>query len=584
MSPMNQNPNDNDPVDTKKMILAVALSLLVIVGWSVFYEQPRIEQQIVAQEEQRIADKLKAENPVQFKSKSAVVAQDTAQKKRITIQTPSLVGSLSTKGARIDDLTLTQYRTDLAPDSDTIGLLSPVGTKTPYYAEFGWLGQNIKLPNADSVWRTTDTTLTPDSPVTLTWKNGQGLEFTKVYSIDKNYMISLKQTVKNTGNGAVSLRPYGLISRTGEPPVEGFYILHEGMVAVADGQLMETTYDDIRDSKKETYNSTTGGWVGMTDKYWLTALVPNQNDEITMRYIASNRGDQPLFQSDFMGATQTVAVGESLTTEQHLFAGAKETPLLDAYAQQYNIPNFDKAVDFGYLYFMTKPLFNALHWLYVALGNFGLAIIVLTLVIRLILFPLTNKAYKSTSRMKLLQPQMEAIKERCGDDRQRLSQEMMKLYQKEGINPMSGCFPMLIQIPIFFALYKVFFVSIEMRHAPFYGYLQDLSAPDPLGILTVFGLVPWNVPEWLAFINIGILPILMGLSMWAQQKLNPAPTDPAQKMVFQILPPLFTFLLGTFPAGLVLYWTWSNILSIAQQWFIMKRMGVAIGGGKEVAK
>ena len=576
------NQNQNDPEDNKKMLIAVVLSMIVIVGWSMIYDQPRMQQQIEEQKQQEATEAVnteKTEAP-QPLNKQEVIATTQAQEKRITITTPSLVGSLTTKGARLDDLTMLKYREELDTDSPKIELLAPVGTKSPYYAEFGWIGQNLQLPGAGTVWQTNDSELTPNSPITMTWDNGQGLSFKRVYSIDENYMVTVTQSVKNTGNGPVNLSPYGLVSRTGDPDVEGFYILHEGMIAVTGEELKETTYDDIKDSKKEEYQ-TTGGWAGMTDKYWLTALVPNQDDPFTIRYISSNRGAEPLFQTDFLGSQKTVNVGETVSNQTLLFAGAKETVLLDTYAEQYNIPSFDKAVDFGMLYFLTKPLFNLLHYLYVALGNFGLAIIALTLIIRIVLFPLTNKAYKSTSRMKLLQPQMEAIKERCGDDRQRLSQEMMKLYKKEGVNPVSGCFPMLVQIPIFFALYKVFYVSIEMRHAPFYGYLQDLSAPDPLGLLTLFGLIDWDVPDWLSIFNIGVLPILMGLSMWLQQRLNPAPTDPAQKMVFQILPPLFTFLLAAFPAGLVLYWTWSNLLSIAQQWFIMKRMGVAIGGGRE---
>ena len=579
MNHHHHNQNQNDPQDNKKMLLAVVLSMLVIVGWSVFFDQPRVKEQIATQKQQEILAKKEAEKNKPLAKKQAVT-KTVAKEKRITIETPSLKGSMTTKGARLDDLTLLKYREELAKDSANIELLSPAGTKSPYFAEFGWLGQNLRLPNKNTIWTTKDEKLTPETPVTLTWDNGQGLSFTRMYSIDKDYMLTVTQSVKNTGNGSISVSPYGLVSRKGEPDIDGFYILHEGMIAVAGEQLLETTYDDIKDSKIETHKST-GGWVGMTDKYWLTAIVPTQDEEITIRYVSNQRGADPVFQSDYMGSTKTINVGETVSTTTRLFTGAKETVLLDTYSEKYNIPSFDKAVDFGMLYFLTKPLFNGLHYLYVALGNFGWAIIVLTLIIRIILFPLTNKAYKSTSRMKLLQPEMEAIKNRCGDDRQRLSQEMMKLYQKEGVNPVSGCLPMLIQIPIFFALYKVFFVSIEMRHAPFYGYLQDLSAPDPLGILTAFGLINWDVPEWLSFINIGILPILMGLSMWLQQRLNPAPTDPAQKIVFQILPPLFTFLLASFPAGLVLYWTWSNLLSIAQQWFIMKRMGVAIGGGKE---
>ena len=575
------NQNQNDPEDNKKMLLAVVLSMLVIVGWSIMFEQPRIQEHVEAQKQQQetVTETVKAETNKPL-NKQDVIAQTQAQEKRITITTPSLKGSLTTKGARLDDLTMLKYREELDMDSPNIELLAPVGTKSPYYAEFGWVGQNLALPDGNAVWNTNDTELTPNTPVTLTWDNGKGLSFKRVYTIDENYMLTVTQSVTNTGNGTVSISPYGLVSRTGDPEIEGFYILHEGMIAVTGEELKETTYDDIKDNKKEEYQAT-GGWAGMTDKYWLTALVPNQDDPFTIRYIASNRGTEPLFQTDFMGASKTIAVGQTVSNTTLLFAGAKETVLLDTYAEQYNIPSFDKAVDFGMLYFLTKPLFNLLHYLFESLGNFGWAIIVLTLIIRIVLFPLTNKAYKSTSRMKLLQPEMEAIKKSCGDDRQRLSQEMMKLYQKEGVNPVSGCFPMLIQIPIFFALYKVFYVSIEMRHAPFYGYLQDLSAPDPLGLLTLFGLIDWNVPDWLSFVNIGVLPILMGLSMWLQQRLNPAPTDPTQKMVFQILPPLFTFLLASFPAGLVLYWTWSNLLSIAQQWFIMKRMGVAIGGGRE---
>jgi YidC/Oxa1 family membrane protein insertase len=399
------------------------------------------------------------------------------------------------------------------------------------------------------------------------------------------------QRVVNNGEGAIDLAPYGLISRTNTPEILGFYILHEGPLGVFNGTLEEFDYgDDLKDNyagqDATIVKDTTGGWLGITDKYWLAALVPDQSAKVKARFVYNQPGGRDHYQSDFVYDSATVAPGASLETTSRLFAGAKVVPLLQEYEERYGIVKFDLAVDFGWFSFLTKPIFQALHWANGQLGNFGLAILALTVVIKLIFFPLANKSYKSMAKMRKLQPKMMELRERYGEDKQRLNQEMMGLYKKEGANPLSGCLPILIQIPVFFALYKVMFVTIEMRHAPFYGWIRDLSAPDPTTILNGFGLFPWDAPELglLNVLNIGIWPLLMGISMFLQQKLNPQPPDPVQAKVFLMMPVVFTFLLSTFPAGLVIYWTWNNILSMAQQAFIMKRQGVPIGGGSAKPK
>ncbi|MBT5811232.1 MAG: membrane protein insertase YidC, partial [Rhodospirillaceae bacterium] len=414
------------------------------------------------------------------------------------------------------------------------------------------------------------------------WDNGEGLTFEREYSLDDNFMITLTQRVKNNTSKDISLAPYGLLSRTGTPQLLGFYILHEGLLGVFDQTLKEVDYSDLRDDGAQR-QSTTGGWLGITDKYWLAALIPDQKMKVETSFNAAKRGNLDLYQADYLAPPIVAKSGGVIETTNSLFAGAKEVTMLDKYEAERGVARFDLAVDFGWFYWLTKPIFYMIIWLNERLGNFGLAILALTVMIKLLFFPLANKSYVSMSRMKKLQPKMVELRERCGDDRQKMNQEMMALYKTEKVNPASGCLPMVVQIPVFFALYKVLFVSIEMRHAPFYGWIHDLSAPDPLGLLTAFGMIPWDVPEIYQMVNIGIWPLIMGISMFLQQKLNPAPADPVQAKIFMFMPIMFTFLLAQFPAGLVIYWAWNNVLSMTQQWVIMRRMGVAIGGGSTPA-
>ena len=520
-----------------------------------------------------------AEQPV---SDSGVLSRQQALEAspRLVIETPTLSGSIALKGGRIDDLTLTQFHETVDKSSPNIDLLHPTGTLEPYFADFGWttLDRSIPMPNAESVWETDRGTLVPGQPVTMSWDNGAGLRFERTIEIDEHYLFSITQSVVNESGQAVTLSPYGLVSRTGTPDVLGFYILHEGLFGVFDGTLKEVDYSDLQDEGTQQ-QSTTGGWIGITDKYWMVTLVPEQEIPVDTRFVHEARDGVDKYQTDYLYEPVTVQTGDSVQSTSRLFAGAKQVLQLDGYRDGLGIEGFDRSVDFGWFYFLTKPLFYALHYMADWTGNFGVAILLLTVGIKLVFFPLANKSYVSMAKMRKLQPQMLELRERYGEDKQRLNQEMMALYKKEGANPMSGCLPILIQIPVFFALYKVLFVTIEMRHAPFFGWVQDLSARDPTSILNGFGLMPWDVPYLGAFdiINLGIWPLLMGISMYLQQKLNPQPPDPIQAKIFLFMPLIFTFLLASFPAGLVIYWTWNNLLSILQQAVIMKRAGVPIG-------
>ncbi len=500
----------------------------------------------------------------------------------IPISTPTLEGSISLTGGKVNNLILKKYRETIEPDSPHIVLLSPNGTAHPYYANFGWTGQveGLAIPTAETVWQADGQELSPGLPLTLSWDNGAGLTFQRIFEIDENYMFTVTQRVVNNSDRAVTLSPYGLISRTGTPDVLGFYILHEGLIGVLNDALVEIDYDDLQDTGVES-EKTTGGWIGITDKYWLVALVPDQEMPVDTRFVYNGKSGVAKYQTDVLYQGMTVPAGGQSHVTSRLFAGAKEVVLLDDYEETLGIKRFDLAVDFGWFYFLTKPLFYALHWLAELTGNFGVAILLLTVAIKLVFFPLANKSYRSMAAMRKLQPKMMELRERFGEDKQRLNQEMMALYKKEGANPLSGCLPILIQIPVFFALYKVMFVTIEMRHAPFFGWIQDLSAPDPTSILNGFGFLPWGVPHLGIFdlLNIGVWPLAMGITMYLQQKLNPQPPDPMQAKIFLMMPIVFTFLLAQFPAGLVVYWTWNNLLSILQQAVIMKRAGVPIGRG-----
>ena len=494
------------------------------------------------------------------------------QAPRIPIDDVRISGSIPLTGARIDSITLKDYRQTPESDSPLITLLSPPGTRGAFYAELGWVAADgaTPMPAGDTLWATNDRTLTRDRPLKLSWDNGAGLRFTRTVELTDDFLLTVEQSVANDSAAPVTLYPYGLISRSGTPETSGFFILHEGPLGVLDEALEEHDYDDLsEDGEIKTENAQ--GWLGITDKYWLAALVPEPGEAFTARFLHRLEQGLDKYQTDYLRAAVTVPPGGRAAVRNHVFAGAKKAHLLDRYRDDLNFAKFDLAIDFGWFYFLTKPFFYALSWLQGVLGNFGLAILALTVGVKLVFFPLANKSYRSMSQMKALQPEMVKLRERFSEDRQKLNQEMMALYKREKVNPAAGCLPILIQIPVFFALYKVLFVAIEMRHAPFYGWIEDLSAVDPTNLFTLFGLVDWGPPS---FLHLGIWPILMGISMWAQMRLNPTPADPIQAKIFQFMPLVFTFLLATFPAGLVIYWTWNNLLSMAQQWVIMRRHGV----------
>ncbi|WP_339853362.1 membrane protein insertase YidC [uncultured Nisaea sp.] len=580
--------------EQKNLIFAVVLSVAILVGFQFFYEVPRVEQEQARQAELQASGASESSTPSASNVPSGapvggsvlpgstkMSAEDAAKArreiaadpKRIRIDAPGMRGTISTVGARIDDAILTHYRESLDKDSDNIHLLKPVGAPKSYYAEFGWVPEveGIPVPNAKTVWTADSETLSPNQPVTLTWDNGAGLTFERTYAIDNQFMFSVTQKVRNTGGEPVTLFPYGLISRGGTPKTAGFYILHEGPLGVFDETLKEVDYDDLQEDG-DVEVSATGGWIGITDKYWLAALVPAQDEAIKYRFMHTIRQQDDRYQTDYLGSARAIAAGGVAESKVHLFTGAKEVKLLDKYEEEYNVANFDLAVDFGWFYFLTKPFFYALSWLHGVVGNFGIAILIFTVAVKAVFFPLANKSYKSMAKMRELTPKMQTLREQYADDKQRLNQEMMALYKKEKVNPASGCLPIIIQIPVFFSLYKVLFVSIEMRHSPFFGWIHDLSAPDPTTLFNLFGLIPWTPPAFIPMI--GVWPILMGLTMFLQQRLNPQPADPIQAKVFMFLPIFFTFLLANFPAGLVIYWAWNNLLSIAQQRLIMWRMGV----------
>src|SRR5436190_159246 len=520
-------------------------------------------------------------------STSETREQALAEQPRVKIDAPRLHGSVTLTGGRIDDLTLANYHETPDPRSPEVVLLWPTDTKDPYFAEFGWVAgtPGIKVPESDTRWTASDGKLTSKTPLTLTWDNGAGLVFTRTISVDDNYMFTVRDAVRNTGNMPVNLLPYALVSRTGAPDGSAYYISHEGLAGYLDGHVFgggtgflwlgdNDTYANLPPDKPRDYTST-GGWLGFTDKYWLTALVPPQDQAIKARFIHVVERGVDRYQADYLGPATTIPADGTAAAETRFFAGAKEVNLLDSYRDT-GIPKFDLAIDWGIYYFLTKPIFFVLQFFYTLIGNFGLAILLLTFVIKLAFFPLANKSYAAMSKMKLLQPEMQKVRERFPDDKARQQQETMALYKKVGANPLAGCLPIVLQIPVFFSLYKVLFVTIEMRHAPIFGWIHDLSAPDPTTFVNLFGTLPFTPPEFLAgYVAIGAWPLLMGVTMYLQQKLNPQPVDPVQARMFMLLPIVFTYMLSAFPAGLVIYWAWNNLLSIAQQWAIMHRAGAA---------
>jgi len=496
---------------------------------------------------------------------------------RVEISTPELVGSINLKGARIDDLSLKNYRETLDRNSPSIVLFSPYGSAEPhpaYYAEFGWLTNDagVEMPSPDTVWQSDASALTPDRSVRLTWTNSKGIKFERTISVDDQAMFAISDRVTNSSKDNLSLYPFGAVVRQGVPHDLSSSAVHEGALGVFNGKLEEHKYTDLIEDEKKAADST-GGWLGITDKYWLAALIPPQDEKLIGEFIYNKAGastpEKGFFKGDFRGSPVSISAGESIEYNTKLFAGAKRVNLLDKYAAQYDIPNFDRAIDFGLYYFLTRPFLYLLSTIEHAVGSMGLAILIFTVLLKVVTLPLSLKSYHSMSRMKALQPEIKRLQERYADDKVQQSQEIMELYKRERISPVSGCVPILIQIPIFFALYKVLYVNIEMRQAPFYGWIQDMSVADPTSVFNLFGYFDYTVP---AALHIGLWPVLMGISMFLQQKMSPQPTtDKAQANMFKIMPVIFTYMMAKMPAGLVIYWTWSNLLGVIQQWYIMRK-------------
>ncbi|HEV2079894.1 MAG TPA: membrane protein insertase YidC [Allosphingosinicella sp.] len=555
--------------DSRNMIMAIVLSALVLIGWSFISERyfptanppstKMVDGKQVALPKPQ-ADPA-ADAPAPVRDRRQVIAETP----RIPIQTPRLEGSINLRGARVDDLVLTTHRQSLRRDSPPIRLLSPGGAPDSYFASFGWTGQGVALPGPDTVWTASGTRLAPGSPVTLSWNNGQGQRFEIELAVDDGYMFTAEQRVVNTGTGAVAVRPYSLVSRSKASPDPDSWTMHVGPVGVFSGAAnYDWGYDDIGSEGDQSFGSK-GGWLGFSDKYWLTAVIPDQASNVDAAF---RRGANGGFQADFTTAPAIVAPGTAAAYQSRLFAGAKEVGLLERYQDQLGIAKFDKAIDWGWFEWFMKPIFSLLRWLFATLGNFGVAIIALTFIVRALMFPIAQKQFKSMAGMRIIQPKMKALQERYKDDKPKLQQEMLKLYQEEKVNPLAGCLPILLQIPIFYALYKVLLLSVEMRHQPFVGWIKDLSAPDPLTPVNLFGYLPFTPPSFLA---IGILPILLGITMWLQFRLNPPPMDPIQKQVFGLMPWVLMFVMAPFAAGLQLYWVTNNILTIAQQKWLYSR-------------
>jgi YidC/Oxa1 family membrane protein insertase len=585
----------------RNLFVAVALSALFMLGWWKFFAEPqqlKLEAQHKAQiaAQQKVAPKADAQiaavapPPGVVQTQTVALSHDAALKQggtRIAIDTPTLKGSLLLKGARFDDLKLKNYHVDVDPKSANIDLLAPTGSENPYFAEFGWSAADraTVVPDDKTPWAIkSGTSLTPGHPVVLTWDNGHGLVFTRTIAVDDQYMFTVSDSVTKTGAGKDTLYPFALTVRDGKPTENKHfvtYLLHEGFVGVGGGSAKYKTYKDYdKDNAQPEKFDSTGGWVGITDKYWMAAVVPPQNEAFNGTFQTTPWGGQKSYQASYSLSPRTLVQGGTTTVTHKLFAGAKVVETLRHYEKTQGIEMFDYATDWGWFWMFTRPLFWVLDQIYKLVGNFGLAIILATIVLRALLFPMAQHQFRSMGKMKKLQPQMEALKKKYADDQQRQQQEMMELFKREKANPVAGCLPMLIQFPILFAFYKVQVVTIEMFHAPFIGWIKDLSAPDPTTYANLFGLLPYTVPDNIPMVgfllHVGAWPIIMGLTQWVQMKMNPSATDPVQQKMFTLMPLVFTFMFATFPAGLVIYYTWNNLLSMAQQGYMMKKEGVEI--------
>jgi YidC/Oxa1 family membrane protein insertase len=599
----------NNTSNNRNFIIATILSVAVLFAWEYFIGAPaakkeQAHQAAIALEQKKAQTAAAATVPggvpsaggsVPHMSRTQALAAGGV---RIKIDTPSVDGSLLLKGARIDDLRLKCYHekpgtnrgcTDTDKTNPQIVLLSPKGTEYPYFADFGWSnaqGGSLSVPADTTVWKlASGTTLSPGHPVTLSWDNGQGLVFTRQIAVDDKFMFTVTDSVTNKARAPAALYPYALVARIGAPKsaLDASYMstLHEGFVGVSNGSLTDPRYGEFKEDNTPAIRSeSTGGWVGITDKYWMAAVIPPQAEKFAGAFSANSFPGSKTYQANYSLGERTVAPGRTASVTHHLFAGAKVYDTIRHYEDALGIQRFDLAIDWGWFLFITQPLFFVLDQFYRLIGNFGLAILLLTVCVKVVTFPIANRSAKMMAKMKKIQPEQEKIKERFPDDLQKQQTAVMELYKREKVNPVSGCLPQLLVIPIFFSLYKVMYVTIEMRQAPFYGWIHDLSVPDPTSIINLFGLLPFDahatVPTVLSFLSIGIWPILMGITQWVQTKLNPAPADPVQARMFSLMPIMFTFMFATFPAGLVIYYTWNNILGVAQQWYIMRQQGVEI--------
>ncbi len=576
--------------DNRNFMMAIALTMAILLGYTYFYDAPRQRAIEQARQEQLIAEaEQKGEELPDFSASSDVSADIPNQspidimpitvdreevlsgRTRIIINSPHLHGSIALKGARIDDLTLSDYKETLDADSKDVALLNPEGTEGAYFVDFSWGIDGAKGPDKDSVWTTDNDVLAAGDEVTLKWDNGAGLLFSRTIALDEDYMFTVTQKVTNATENMVKVAQYGRVVRQGRPEGQALFILHEGPMWSLDEGIEEFTYSDLEDlgkKEKKSKKSTDGGWVGITDKYWLVALIPDQSKDFSSEIYRRGDETQEKFYSNYFHNWTALRAGESYQEKSRLFAGAKKVAVLDHYTEVENVKMLNYSIDWGMFYFLTKPMFYLLEILFAFAGNFGVAILMLTAIVKLALFPLANKGYKSMNKMKVLQPKMQALKEKFGDDKTKLQQATMELYKNEKVNPVSGCLPMFLQFPVFFALYKVLYVTIDMRHAPFFGWIKDLSGPDTMLVTNLFGLIPW---EPTGFLALGILPIFMGFTMWLQMQMNPSTGDPMQRKIMLFMPIIFTFMLSQFSVGLVIYWTFSNILGILQQWILMRR-------------
>ncbi|ESZ13750.1 MULTISPECIES: membrane protein insertase YidC [unclassified Mesorhizobium] len=584
--------------NNRNFYITIVLSVLILGLWQYFYVLPRSEQQREAAriEEQRAAEQKKAAEaanpggtpapaapgaipnaPGTYVTTPEGRAQEVAKTARVNIDTPSLSGSINLTGARLDDLKLKHYTETVDKTSPQIQLLNPQALPTGYYAEIGFVGSDTTgtVPGPETVWSVDgNATLTPATPVTLTFTNDKGLTFKRTISVDGDYMFTVSDAVQNSGSAPVTLSNYGRVIRFDKPAVASSYVLHEGLIGVTGSEgLQEHKYADIEKNKLYTPSKSTDGWLGITDKYWAVTLVPTEKQPFQPHYAYYDNG-RPRYQSDFLTDPITIAAGQSATVETEIFAGAKEVNKINAYAQDRQIRLFDRLIDWGWFIWITKPMFYLIDTLYKFFGNFGLAILATTVVVKTLFFPLANKSYASMANMKKVQPKMLEIREKYADDKMKQQQAMMELYKTEKINPLAGCWPVALQIPVFFSLYKVLYITIEMRHAPFFGWVQDLAAPDPTSVFNLFGLLPFAPPAFLP--HMGAWAVVMGITMFLQMRMNPTPPDPTQAQIFTWMPVIFTFMMGSFPAGLVIYWAWNNTLSILQQGVIMKRQGAKI--------